>query len=95
MMTIVCGVSGVETLLTYSSAADYVQHCIGAFNGRACSLDNELCRLALFLDPRYREGAASKGNIQPIIVKVSLFLPVTEVTVPLMLSSQMCFKKHL
>jgi hypothetical protein len=33
-------------------------------------LARELCRLALFLDPRYRAGAASIGSIQEITAKV-------------------------
>ena len=54
--------------------ADFKSHCFEAYNRRCSEMDNELCRLALFLDPRYKAGAASLGSISPIIVKISTLL---------------------
>jgi hypothetical protein len=39
--------------------ADFQQHVMWAFSSRAKQQDMVLCRLALFLDPRYRKAAKS------------------------------------
>lgn len=58
-------------MLLFAIAA-YVRHCIQAFNRRSLGLDNDLCRLALFLDPRYRMGATSQLDMYQLFQRVIL-----------------------
>jgi hypothetical protein len=41
---------------------DYQEHIIKTFNLRAKEMDNDLCRLALFLDLRFRTAACSTAD---------------------------------
>ncbi|KAL0024706.1 hypothetical protein WJX77_010071 [Trebouxia sp. C0004] len=41
---------------------DVTVHCFAGFNQRAAELDSDLCRLALFLDPRYKDIAVPQAN---------------------------------
>lgn len=41
---------------------DYRQHVLGAFYARAKEMDVPLLKLALFLDPKYRQAALSSSN---------------------------------
>lgn len=43
------------------NAAEYIAHCYRAYNTRARDLDDKLCRLALFLDPRVQESCCVQG----------------------------------
>ena len=38
---------------------------------RRRAMDSELCRLALFLDPRYKAAAATKDNLKGIMEALS------------------------
>ena len=50
----------------------FQQHIIWAFSTRAKQQDQVLCRLALFLDPRYRHAAlSSSSNIMASFVQES------------------------
>eukprot|EP00884_Botryococcus_braunii_P006080 jgi/Botrbrau1/15473/Bobra.43_2s0094.2 len=45
------------------AAAGYKSHCFASFNKRYIEIDRSLCRLALFLDPRYKDTIVSPNNV--------------------------------
>ncbi len=51
-------------------SADVIAHCFAGFNQRAAELDSDLCRLALFLDPRYKDLAVPQANPDKLLDKV-------------------------
>ncbi len=51
-------------------SADVIAHCFAGFNQRAAELDSDLCRLALFLDPRYKDIAVPQANPDKLLDKV-------------------------
>lgn len=51
-------------------SADVIAHCFAGFNQRAAELDSDLCRLALFLDPRYKDVAVPQANPDTLLDKV-------------------------
>ena len=58
--------SSILVLLT----ADVIANCLSVFNDRAAELEGDLCRLALLLDPRYKDVAASVTNTDIMLGKV-------------------------
>ncbi len=52
--------------------ADFIKHCFIVFNEKAAELDNELCRLALFLNPGAKDVAVPAGNIDSLLGKVCI-----------------------
>jgi hypothetical protein len=52
----------LEAALLQVPDDDYRQHVIGAFYARAKEMDVPLLKLALFLDPRYRQAALSSSR---------------------------------
>jgi len=42
---------------------EYLLHCVQVYNARLQEMDSDLCRLALFLNPVYRE--AVRGDFEP------------------------------
>jgi hypothetical protein len=52
--------------------ADFMSHCIGAFNKRCKEMNLPECRLALFLDPRYKAAADAPGTFSDLVVTVRL-----------------------
>ena len=50
--------------------ADFLEYCCAVFNEKAGELDGGLCRLALFLDPRYKDTAVPVGSADSLISKV-------------------------
>ena len=51
-------------------SADVIAHCFAGFNQRAAELDSDLCWLALFLDPRYKDIAVPQANPDKSLDKV-------------------------
>jgi hypothetical protein len=60
-----------EALLPQLSSAAFQQHVCAAFNKRAVEMDSPLCRLALFLDPRYRAIGGSQAALEELTKVVS------------------------
>lgn len=51
-------------------SADVIAHCFTDFNQRAAELNSDLCQLALFLDPRYKDIAVPQANPGTLLDKV-------------------------
>ena len=51
-------------------STDVIAHCFAGFNQRTAELDSDLCRLALFLDPRYKDIAVPQANPDKLLDKV-------------------------
>jgi hypothetical protein len=47
-----------------------MSHCIGAFNMRCREMNLPECRLALFLDPRYKAAADAPGKFPELMFTV-------------------------
>jgi hypothetical protein len=45
---------------------EYKQHVLKAFNKRAVEMDSPLCRLALFLDPRFRAIGGTSASFDEL-----------------------------
>ena len=62
--------SDVQYLLESICLADFMSHCIGAFNKRCKEMNLPECRLALFLDPRYKAAADAPGKFAEMVLLV-------------------------
>ncbi|DBA93026.1 TPA: hypothetical protein ACH3X2_14243 [Trebouxia sp. C0005] len=51
---------------------DVIAHCFTDFNQRAAELNSDLCQLALFLDPRYKDIAVPQANPGTLLDKGQL-----------------------
>ena len=49
---------------------DFMEHCIQAYNWRCEEMNTVECRLALFLDPRYKAAADAPGTFQDLVMAV-------------------------
>jgi len=65
-------VSDTERLLL-CIAAEYARHVAEGFNARSREMDTDLCRLAFFLDPRYRVAAIA-SKLDPLDTKVRMHI---------------------
>lgn len=52
------------------NAEQYRQHVAAAFHSRATEMVCAICRLALFLDPRYKAAADTNGGLHELLVLV-------------------------
>ncbi len=64
--------SNTERLLL-CIAAEYARHVAEGFNARSREMDTDLCRLAFFLDPRYRTAAIA-SKLDPLLTKVRVHI---------------------
>ncbi|CAK0733669.1 hypothetical protein CVIRNUC_000313 [Coccomyxa viridis] len=56
-----------DELPKVAAASDFMSHCIGAFNSRCKEMNLPECRLALFLDPRYKAAADAPGKFADLL----------------------------
>ena len=68
--------------------ADFMSHCIGAFNMRSKEMNLPECRLALFLDPRYKAAADAPGTLPELVVTVRLHSDVETIIEALLAPKQ-------
>ena len=59
------------SILSCIALADFQKHCIVAFNRRCAELNLPLCRMALFLDPRYKAAVDTPQGFRSIVRTVS------------------------
>ena len=62
----------MQHLMQSTCYADFMSHCIGAFNSRCKEMHLPECRLALFLDPRYKAAADAPGKFADLLFAVRL-----------------------
>ncbi len=58
------------TPATNCPTPDFAQHVTLSYNKRVEEMDSKLCRLALFLDPRFKHAANTQGKLPELFVEV-------------------------
>ena len=55
----------------FVNVADLLTHAAGVFNACSKEMDSKMCRLALFLEPRYSKAAYTEPSWPELLAEVS------------------------